>query len=336
VRQIFACRVVPKAACDANRTRLFRIGPGLSTPQFRPDGYAPNHRPACGRECFSSARRYAASAILVRAASSWTRRMRPATNPSRSSLRTSRSVSQWTIYPSGREPWLRQEVARWPLLQRGQRPGFSRSAAAARSSQYRYRISAIVGQRCEPVLHQRRLPYALGISRHFESLSGDARGAHPAQSAHPSAAIAARSSGDEGTVTRRHHWALTAQTVWPQQSQDRRREQTRVVVWPSGITTCLLRTYRRPDTNTMWFSLRDAERVTRQMAPRSSRHRIRPIAVLALEAVTTIGPRRANVHLAPVDRHLHRQAGYMTAPHPMGTLLATPRSTSRRSPYTGC
>ena len=73
-----------------------------------------------------------------------------------------------------------------------------------------------------------------------------------------------------------------------------------------------------------------------QMAHRSSRHRIRPIAALALEAGTTIGPRCANVHLGPEDQRLHKQAGYTTAPDPVETLLATPRSTSGRSPYTGC
>jgi hypothetical protein len=38
------------------------------------------------------------------------------------------------------------------------------------------------------------------------------------------------------------------------------------------------------------------------MAHRSSRHRTRPIAALALEAGTTIGPRCANVHLGPEDQ----------------------------------
>ena len=56
------------------------------------------------------------------------------------------------------------------------------------------------------------------------------------------------------------------------------------------------------------------------MAHRSSRHRIRPIAALALEAGTTIGPRCANVHLGPEDQRLHKQAGYTTAPDSVETL----------------
>src|SRR5262245_9481691 len=71
------------------------------------------------------------------------------------------------------------------------------------------------------------------------------------------------------------------------------------------------------------------------MAHRSSRHRIRPIAALALEAGTTIGPRCANVHLGPEDQRLHQQAGYTTAADPVETLLATPRSTSGRRHYAG-
>jgi hypothetical protein len=71
------------------------------------------------------------------------------------------------------------------------------------------------------------------------------------------------------------------------------------------------------------------------MAHRSSRHRIRPIAALALEAGTTIGPRCANVHVGREDERLHRQAGYTTASDPLGAMFATPRSTSGRSPYTG-
>src|SRR5262249_57620413 len=86
----------------------------------------------------------------------------------------------------------------------------------------------------------------------------------------------------------------------------------------------------------MTFPCGDAERMTRQMAHRSSRHRIRPIAALALEAGTTIGPRCANVHLGPEAERLHREAGYTTAPDPMETVLAPGRSTSGRSPYTGC
>jgi hypothetical protein len=43
------------------------------------------------------------------------------------------------------------------------------------------------------------------------------------------------------------------------------------------------------------------------MAHRSSRHRIRPIAALALEAGTTIGPRCANVHRGQEVQCLHNR-----------------------------
>ena len=49
------------------------------------------------------------------------------------------------------------------------------------------------------------------------------------------------------------------------------------------------------------------------MALRSDRHRIRPIAALALDAGTTIGPRCATIHVGQEDRRLHAQAGYTTA-----------------------
>jgi hypothetical protein len=39
-------------------------------------------------------------------------------------------------------------------------------------------------------------------------------------------------------------------------------------------------------------------------------------------------PRCANVHLGPEDQHLHKQAGYTSAPDPLETLLAISRSTS--------
>ena len=58
------------------------------------------------------------------------------------------------------------------------------------------------------------------------------------------------------------------------------------------------------------------------MALRSDRHRIRPIAALALEAGATIGPRCANIHLGQEDQYLHRQAGYTTAPAPVGTFVS--------------
>ena len=73
-----------------------------------------------------------------------------------------------------------------------------------------------------------------------------------------------------------------------------------------------------------------------KMAHRSSRHRIRPIAALAREADTTIGPRCANVHLGQEVRRRHTQAGYTTAPIRWGSWFVTGRSTSGRSPYTGC
>ena len=49
------------------------------------------------------------------------------------------------------------------------------------------------------------------------------------------------------------------------------------------------------------------------MALRSDRHRIRPIAALALDAGTTIGPRCATIHVGQEDERLHTQAGYTTA-----------------------
>jgi len=49
------------------------------------------------------------------------------------------------------------------------------------------------------------------------------------------------------------------------------------------------------------------------MALRFDRHRIRPIAALALDAGTTIGPRWATIHVGQEAEHLHSQAGYTTA-----------------------
>jgi hypothetical protein len=46
------------------------------------------------------------------------------------------------------------------------------------------------------------------------------------------------------------------------------------------------------------------------MALRSDRHRIRPIAALALDAGTTIGPRCATIHVGQEDDSLRTQAGY--------------------------
>jgi len=49
------------------------------------------------------------------------------------------------------------------------------------------------------------------------------------------------------------------------------------------------------------------------MALRFDRHRIRPIAALALDAGTTIGPRCATIHVGQEDDSLRTQAGYTTA-----------------------
>jgi hypothetical protein len=49
------------------------------------------------------------------------------------------------------------------------------------------------------------------------------------------------------------------------------------------------------------------------MALRFDRHRIRPIAALALDAGTTIGPRCATIHVGQEAECLHSQAGYTTA-----------------------
>ena len=49
------------------------------------------------------------------------------------------------------------------------------------------------------------------------------------------------------------------------------------------------------------------------MALRSDRHRTRPIAALALDAGTTIGPRWATIPIGQEAEHLHAQAGYTTA-----------------------
>ena len=73
------------------------------------------------------------------------------------------------------------------------------------------------------------------------------------------------------------------------------------------------------------------------MARRSDRHRIRPIAALALDAVTTIGPRCATIHVGQEDQRLTlpTQAGYTTAPDVTDTESVN-RLTTGRSPYTGC
>ena len=62
------------------------------------------------------------------------------------------------------------------------------------------------------------------------------------------------------------------------------------------------------------------------MALRSDRHRIRPIAALALDAGTTIGPRCATIHVGQEAARLRIQAGYTTA---TGSKI-------RRSPSLAC
>jgi hypothetical protein len=49
------------------------------------------------------------------------------------------------------------------------------------------------------------------------------------------------------------------------------------------------------------------------MALRSDRHRISPVAALAPDAGTMIGPRCATIHVGQEDERLPRQAGYTTA-----------------------
>ena len=75
---------------------------------------------------------------------------------------------------------------------------------------------------------------------------------------------------------------------------------------------------------------------TTPMALRSDRHRSRPIAALALDAGTTIGPRCATIHVGQEADALHAQAGYTTAADSKNTVSRITRSTTGRSPYTGC
>ena len=72
------------------------------------------------------------------------------------------------------------------------------------------------------------------------------------------------------------------------------------------------------------------------MALRSDRHRIRPIAALALDAGTTIGPRRATIHVGQEAKALHVQAGYTTATDAKDRPSRPTRLITGRSPYTGC
>ena len=72
------------------------------------------------------------------------------------------------------------------------------------------------------------------------------------------------------------------------------------------------------------------------MALRSNRHRLRPIAALALDAGTTIGPRCAIIHVGQEADVLHEQAGYTTATDAKDRPSRPTRLTTGRSPYTGC
>ena len=72
------------------------------------------------------------------------------------------------------------------------------------------------------------------------------------------------------------------------------------------------------------------------MALRSDRHRTRPIAALARDAGTTIGPRWATIHVGQERFRLHTQAGYTTAAESKTTNGSLTRLANGRSPYTGC
>ena len=72
------------------------------------------------------------------------------------------------------------------------------------------------------------------------------------------------------------------------------------------------------------------------MALRTDRQRTRPIAVLAPDAGTTIGPRWATIHVGQEGTPLHTQAGYTTATDSKTTHAAITRLSHGRRPYTGC
>src|SRR5262245_65371776 len=82
-------------------------------------------------------------------------------------------------------------------------------------------------------------------------------------------------------------------------------------------------------------ALGDAQRVIEPMALRSDRHRFRPIAALALDAGTTIGPRCATIHIGQETARLHQQAGYTTAADSKDPMSSIIRLLTGRSPYTG-
>jgi hypothetical protein len=69
------------------------------------------------------------------------------------------------------------------------------------------------------------------------------------------------------------------------------------------------------------------------MALRSDRHRTRPIAALALDAGTTIGPRWATIPVGPQADDLHAQAGYTTAADSKDTRSATRLKNREESIY---
>jgi hypothetical protein len=66
------------------------------------------------------------------------------------------------------------------------------------------------------------------------------------------------------------------------------------------------------------------------MANRSSRYGIRPMAALAHEAATTIGPWCANVHLGPEDQRLQLRPD-IRPPSFRWESGSRPRLTSRRA-----
>ena len=70
------------------------------------------------------------------------------------------------------------------------------------------------------------------------------------------------------------------------------------------------------------------------MALRSDRHRNRPIAALALDAGTTIGPRCATIHVGQEADALHQQAEYTTEADAKDHLSQVTRSSTGRMGWT--
>ena len=115
-------------------------------------------------------------------------------------------------------------------------------------------------------------------------------------------------------LTRLHHWALTL--------RERRGHNKATIAMANKLGRIVWAVWHNdvpyahcptpPNPNAIPFPLRcSASDVTH--GPSVDRHRIRPIAALALEAGTTIGPRCATIHDGQEDKRLHRQAGYTTA-----------------------